>query len=161
MRFEPVGPYSLGRRDLVAAALVISFVTGSRATRWKSWLILAVAVLLMLLGLSDGDPTMLTLGAALPVLVFLLAPALRSTKQVRHITLYWSPDGLVAETPVVRTTYKWSTIGTVRKIGSRLYVMISHAHALVVPVRGTGAANVEALLAALHAHGRERGEARI
>ena len=149
MRFETVGPYALGRRDLVAAALVISFVTGSRATRWKSWLILAVAFLLIILGLANGDGTMLSLGAALPALLFLVAPALRSPKNMRHIELCWSPDGLVAETPVLRTTYKWSTIGPVRTVGSRLYVMIAPAHALVVPARVTSADNMIALVAAL------------
>ncbi|HET8749422.1 MAG TPA: YcxB family protein, partial [Sphingomicrobium sp.] len=61
----------------------------------------------------------------------------------------YSPEGIVTETPQVRTTYKWSTIGTAKKVGSRLFIMITDRVALVVPGRSTSPENMDRLMATL------------
>ena len=109
MGFDTIGPYALRRRDLVAAALVISFVTGSKATRWKSWVIVAVCISLILIGISDNESMNTVYGIGLALLLFVVAPGVRSLKQVNPIYISYSPEGIVAETPILRTTYKWST----------------------------------------------------
>lgn len=149
MGFETIGPYALTRRDLIAAALVISFVTGSRATRCKAWLMVAVGLLLIIQGISAGDILNILLGVGLLLLLFALAPAMRSLKQVNPIYLSYSPDGLIAETPILRTTYKWSTVGTAKKVGRRLFIMISPMHALVVSDHVTSPENMRRLVASL------------
>lgn len=149
MRFETIGPYALTRRDLIAAGLVISFVTGSKATRWKAWVLVAVGVLLMILGASTGDMLNVLFGAGLLLLLFVILPAMRSRKQAKHIYLSYSPDGLIVETPTFRITYKWSTIGGAKKVGTRLFIMISPAHALVVSDHVTSAENMRRLVASL------------
>ncbi|MET3723986.1 YcxB family protein [Sphingomonas trueperi] len=149
MGFDTIGPYSLRRRDLIAAALVISFVTGSKATRWKSWVIVAVCVSLILMGISDNDSMNIVYGIGLALLLFVVAPGVRSLKQVNPIYPSCSPEGIVAETPILRTTYKWSTISKVKRVGSRLFIMISPAHALVVSDHITSADNMARLIASL------------
>lgn len=155
MGFDPIGPYALRRRDLIAAALVISFVTGSKATRWKSWVIVAVCMSLILIGILDGDTMNMLFGIGLALFLFVGAPGLRSLRQVNSISLSSSPDGLVAETPILRTTYKWSTIGKVKKVGSRLFIMISPAHALVVSDQVTSADNMHRLIASVEQRPRD------
>jgi hypothetical protein len=149
MGFDTIGPYSLRRRDLVAAALVISFVTGSKATRWKSWVIVAVCVSLILMGILNGDSMNILYGIGLALFLFVIAPGVRSLKQVNPIYLSCSPEGIMAETPTLRTTYKWSTISKVKRVGSRLFIMISPAHALVVSDHVTSAENMARLIASL------------
>lgn len=155
MGFDTIGPYSLRRRDLVSAALVISFVTGSKATRWKSWVIVAVCVSLILMGISDNDSMNIVYGIGLALLLFVVAPGVRSLKQVNPIYLSYSPEGIVAETPILKTTYKWSTISKVKRVGSRLFIMISPAHALVVSDHVISADNMARLIASL---GERSGE---
>jgi len=149
MGFDTIGPYALRRRDLVAAALVISFVTGSKATRWKSWVIVAVCISLILIGISDNESMNTVYGIGLALLLFVVAPGVRSLKQVNPIYISYSPEGIVAETPILRTTYKWSTISKVKRVGSRLFIMISPAHALVVSDHVTSGDNMARLIASL------------
>lgn len=155
MGFDTIGPYSLRRRDLIAAALVISFVTGSKATRWKSWVIVAVCVSLILMGISDNDSMNIVYGIGLALLLFVVAPGVRSLKQVNPIYLSCSTEGIVAETPILRTTYKWSTISKVKRVGSRLFIMISPAHALVVSDHITSADNMARLITSLGDRSRD------
>ena len=88
-------------------------------------------------------------GIGLALLLFVVAPGVRSLKQVNPIYLSCSPEGIVAETPVLKTTYKWSTISKVKRVGSRLFIMISPAHALVVSDHVTSAENMARLIASL------------
>ena len=149
MSFEKIGPYELTRSDLVAASLVISFFTGAKSARWKAALIVAVGIMLAIEGLFSGDRWTVAGGLALIVFLFVVAPALRSLKGNRDIYLDYSPDGLVAETANVRTTYKWTTIRLAKQVGSRLFIMISDSCALVVSNRSTSPDNMKELMATI------------
>lgn len=152
MGFDRIGPYDLTRGDLVAAAIIVSFVTGGRATRWKAVLFLLVGLLLIIGGFVDGELLTAAFGLLFLLLIFVIGPAFRSRKGSRDIYLEYGPDGLIAETTNVRTTYKWNTIGAVRKIGSRLFIMISDGCALVVSDRLTSHENMENLMGTIAHH---------
>ena len=149
MSFERIGPYELTRGDLVAAALIISFFTAKPAVRLRSWLFLIIGVTLAGWGFLIGDLVLAWIGFLWVLFLFVIAPALRSRKRSRQIYLEYSPEGLVAETPEVRTTYKWATVGRCRKYGSRLFIMISDGCALVVSDRSTNGENMDRLIATL------------
>ncbi len=152
MGFERIGPYALTRGDLVAAALVISFLTGSRSSRVKAWFFVLVGLIMIVGGLVVGELQTTGFGALFILAIFVIAPALRSRKGSSSIYLENAPDGLVAETPAVRTTYKWSTIHTVRRVGSRVFIMISDGHALVVSDRTTSRENMASLMTTVAHH---------
>jgi len=86
------------------------------------------------------------------LLVFVIGPALRSNKHNKEIYLDYSPDGVVAETAKMKTTYKWATIISTRKVGTRLFVMISDGCALVISDRSTTRENMDSLIATVAQH---------
>lgn len=147
MSFERIGPYDLSRRDNVAAAIIISFLIGGRSVRLTALLFLVVGTAMVIWGVIWRTLFLGALGVWLLFWIYLIAPALRSRKRNRHIYLEYSPEGIVGETPQVRTTYKWSTIGSVRKVGSRVFIMITNRIALVVPDRASSPANIDRLVA--------------
>ena len=103
--------------------------------------------------ISLGEAIFVGLGIWFPLWAFILAPALRSRKRSKDIYLEYSPEGVVGETPQTRITYKWSTIGRVRKVGSRLFIMISDGIALVVPDRSTTPENIARVITTLSHEG--------
>jgi hypothetical protein len=105
--------------------------------------------MMVVAGITFGTSLLVGLGVFFVLWVFVVAPALRSRKRSKDIYVEYSPDGIVGETPQMRTTYKWSTIGNVKKVGSRLFIMITDRVALVVPDRSTSADNMRRLLATL------------
>jgi hypothetical protein len=154
MSFEKIGPYELTRSDLIAAALIISFSTGATGTRLKAWIYALAGLIFIAAGVAFRDPVLVGLGGFLTLVLFVLGPASRSRKRSKEIYLEYSLEGLVADTPNTRTTYKWSTIRTVKKVGSRLFIMISEGHALVISDRATSQQNMESLIATLDEHRR-------
>jgi hypothetical protein len=149
MRFDKIGPYDLTRGDLVAAAIIISFLTGARSVRLTAALCLVAGLTMVVSGVVTGTPLIAGLGVLFLVWMFAIAPALRSIKRSREVYIDYSPEGIATETPQVRTTYKWSTIGTAKKVGSRLLIMITDRLALVVPDRSTSQDNMDRLVATL------------
>lgn len=156
MSFDRIGPYDLTRGDLVAAAIIVSFLTAARSVRVVATLYLILGLVLAIGGLVTRDPILVGIGVGLVLFVFVIGPALRSLKRNKEIYIEYSSEGIVGETPQIRTTYKWATIGTVRKVGSRLFVMIADRVALVIPDRSTSPANMERLIATLSQEQRAR-----
>jgi len=146
MSFDRIGPYELTRGDLIAASVVISFVIGSKATRLKAALFLLAGLVMTIGGSVVEEPQTAGIGMMFILIIFVIAPALRSRRGAQDIYLESSPEGLVAETANVRTTYKWNTIGAVRKVGSRLFIMISDGCALVISDRLTSHENIGNLM---------------
>ena len=149
MSFAPIGPYRLSRADHVAASLVISFLIGRLRVRVWSVALTLVAAFCGAVGLIVHDATMWAGAALFLVFVFVLAPVLRFRRDSSPIMLSESEDGLTAETGETRTTYKWATIRSVRRIGPRLFVMVTDACALVIDERNTTPDNLAALTATL------------
>ncbi|MEG3176228.1 hypothetical protein U1872_08315 [Sphingomonas sp. RB3P16] len=152
MSFETIGPYELTRGDLLAAAFVISFSTGSRATRVKAALFVLVGVMIIVGGLVIGEPLTAAFGLVFLLLVFVIAPAFRTRAGRTEIYLAYSEEGIVADTPNAKVTYKWATVRSATKVGSRLFIMISDGWALVVSDRVTSQDNMERLAATVAQH---------
>jgi hypothetical protein len=152
MSFDRIGPYKLNRGDLIAASVVISFVTGSKTTRLKAALFLLVGLLMIIRGLVVEEPQTAGFGVLFVLIIFVIAPALRFRKGGKDIYLESSPEGLVADTANMRTTYKWDTIGAVRKVGSRLFIMISDGWALVISDRLTSHENIANIMRTVALH---------
>jgi hypothetical protein len=149
MSFDKIGPYDLARSDVVAAAIIVSFLTGSRSVRIVAAVYVLVALMMVLAGIMLGVLLLVGLGVWLVLSVFVIAPALRSRKMSKDIYLEYSREGIVGETPQIRTTYKWSTIGKAKKVGSRLFIMITDRIALMVPDRSTDPDNMDRIVATL------------
>ena len=147
MSFDRIGPYDLARGDLVAAAIIVSFLTATTSVRIIATVYGLLGLAMVVAGLMLELPLFVGLGFFLLLWMFVIAPALRSRKRSKDICLEYSPEGIVAETPDIRTTYKWSTIGNTKKVGSRLFIMITDRHALVVPDRATTPDNMSRLVA--------------
>lgn len=146
MSFDKIGPYDLTRGDLVAAAIIVSFRTAS-SVRLLAAVYVLVGLAMFIAGILFSVWILVGLGVWFVLWVFILGPALRSRKRSKDIYLEYSPEGIVGETPQIRTTYKWSTIGKTKKVGSRLFIMITDRIALVVPDRSTTSDNMARLLA--------------
>ncbi len=155
MCFEKIGPYAFSRGDLVAASLAISFVTGAKATRIKTGLIMIVGAVVAIIGAATSDLPMIFMAIGALTGMFVGGPALRSRKRSRNIYLSYDSEGLVAETDNVRTLYKWATIQSYKPIGSRLFIMISDGCALVIANRFTNAANMKKLIETLQSRHAE------
>jgi hypothetical protein len=153
MSYERIGPYDLSRGDLVAAANIGSFVTSPWSVRLMAAAYVLLGLAMIITGIVWGVLLLAGLGVFFVLWVFVVAPALRSRKRSKDIYLEYSPDGIVCETPQVRTTYKWSTIGKAKKVGPRLFIMITDRIAIVVPDRSTSPDNVERLLETLSHEG--------
>lgn len=147
MSFDKIGPYDLTRGDLVAAAIIVSFRTASWTVRLLAAVYVLVGLAMFIAGILFSVWILVGLGVWFVLWVFILGPALRSRKRSKDIYLEYSPEGIVGETPQIRTTYKWSTIGKTKKVGSRLFIMITDRIALVVPDRSTTSDNMARLLA--------------
>lgn len=146
-RFDKIGPYDLTRGDVVAAAFVISFITGSVRARMSGVVLVLAGAVAIGFALTVG-PFIVAPGTLFALaLIYVIAPALRSRKGARDICVSDGPEGIVVETAEARTVYKWVTIGKVRKVGSRLYIMISPGYALVISDRATDAGNMARLCA--------------
>ena len=149
MSFDRIGPYELTRGDLVAAAIVVSFLTARRSLRIIAAVYVLLGLMMVIAGVLFGVPLLVGLGIWFVLWVFVIGPALRSRKGHKDIYLEYSPEGIVGETPQIRTTYKWTTIGKAKKVGSRLFIMITDRIALVVPDRSTSPDNMNRLVATL------------
>lgn len=148
MTFEKIGPYELTRSDLFVASLVVSFSLGSIAVRAWILLLTVTSLIAIVLGALAQDLVVVGIGAFF--LFFILgSPLLRSRKNSREIYLEQDPMGVAVDTPMARVVYKWSTIRKVKKVGSRLFVIVSNRSALVIPDRATSTGNMEALAATL------------
>jgi hypothetical protein len=153
MSFDRIGPYDLTRSDLVAAAIIISFLTSAWSVRLTAAIYVLLSLAMVIVGLVFGMLILVGLGIFLVLWVFVVAPALRSRRRSKDIYIEYSPDGIVGETPQIRTTYKWSTIGKAKKVGPRLFIMITDRIALVVPDRSTDPENMDRLLVTLSDEG--------
>jgi hypothetical protein len=153
MSFDRIGPYDLSRGDLVAAAIIVSFVTSPWSVRLAAAIYVLLGLAMIAAGLVFGVLLLVGLGVFFVLWVFVVAPALRSRNASNDIYLEYSPDGIVGETPQIRTTYKWATIGKAKKVGPRLFIMITDRIALVVPDRSTTPDNMDRLLATLSREG--------
>jgi hypothetical protein len=87
MSFDKIGPYDLARSDVVAAAIIVSFLTGSRSVRIGAAVYVLVALMMVLAGIMLGVLLLVGLGVWLVLSVFVIAPALRSRKMSKDI---WS-----------------------------------------------------------------------
>ena len=153
MSFDKIGPYDLSRGDLVAAAIIVSFVTSPWSVRLMAAVYVLLGLAMIVAGIIFGVLLLVGLGVFFVLWIFLVAPALRSRKRSKDIYIEYSSDGIVGETPQIRTTYKWSTIGKAKKVGPRLFIMITDRIALVVPDHSTSPDNMERLLATLSHEG--------
>ena len=142
--FERIGPYDFTRGDAIAASIIISFMIASRRV---AAIYALFALTMLIVGIALGLLFLVGLGIWLAVWLFVLAPGLRSRKRSKDIYLEYSFEGIIGETPQTRTTYKWATIGTVKKVGSRLFIMVSDSVALVVPERSTTPENIDRVVA--------------
>lgn len=147
MSFENIGPYELTRSDMIAASLVVSFLTGATRVRLIAGFILLGCLMIFFGGLALEELLTAGIGIIFALLIFVIVPAFRTRKHNKDIYLSHSPEGLVVETANVKTVFKWATIRTVKKVGSRLFVMISDSHALVISDRSTSRDNMEGLIA--------------
>lgn len=145
MTAETIGPYRLSRADFIAASVIISFVTGNRAMRIRSWVIIAAAVAVGLNGFISGEWWVAGFAVFFVAYLFVIAPALRSRSKANDVLLGAEPEGIVAETGGMRTLYKWSTVGVTKRTRERLFIMMTPACALVVPARITTAEKLDAL----------------
>jgi hypothetical protein len=152
MGFQKIGPYELSRSDLVAACLVISFRIGSTGARIWAGVFVLIGLVGIGIGIVTRDPVGVAIGTGLLAFIFVITPALRKSRRTGGVCLFYDNDGLVAETGEMRTTYKWATIRSFRKIGSRLYIMISGGCALVIADRMTNTENMADLVATLVQH---------
>lgn len=152
MAFEKIGPYELTRSDLIVASLVISFSTGAASARVKAALFVLVGLVMVIGGLMVEEPLTAAFGVFFLLLMFVISPALRSREGSKEIYLDYSPDGVVAETPSAKTTYKWATIRSAKKVGSRMFIMISDGCALVISDRSTTHENMGSLMATVAQH---------
>jgi len=152
MSFDRIGPYDLSRGDLVAAAIIVSFRTAGTAVRLIAAVTVSVGLVMIVGGLATAMPLIAGFGVFFLLWIFVIAPALRSRKRSKEIYIEYSPDGIVGETPEMRTTYKWSTIGTVKKVGSLLFIMITDRVALVIPDHSTTRENMDRLMETLAQH---------
>ena len=157
MSFDRIGPYDLTRGDLVAAAIIVSFLTAPRPVRFVAAWSALLGLMMVTAGIVFGVLLLVGLGVFFVLWVFVIAPALRSRKRSKDIYIEYSPEGIVGETPQIRTTYKWSTIGKAKKVGSRLFIMITDRVALVVPDRCTTPDNMNRLLATISGHAAVAG----
>jgi hypothetical protein len=139
----------LTRADLVAASLVISFIIGGKRTRVWSALYLLLGVILVVGGLVAEESTTSALGVFFVIFIFIVRPALRYNKTSRDIYLTHSAQGLVADTGDMATTYRWMTIGIVKRMGSRLFIMINDGCALVISERSTSSENLENIISTI------------
>ena len=149
MSFDRIGPYDLTRGDLVAAAIIVSFRTSKTSVRVMAAVYVLLGLIMVTGGIALGEMPLFGFGVCFVLWVFVGAPALRSRTRSKDIYLEYSPEGIVGETPQMRTTYKWSTIGTAKKVGSRVFIMITDRMALVVPDRSTTPENMNRLLETL------------
>lgn len=147
MSFDRIGPYDLTRGDLVAAAIIVSFLTSPWSVRLIATVYVLFGLMMLIVGIAFGMLLLVGLGAFFVLWMFVVGPALRSRKRSKDIYVEYSPEGIVGETPQLRITYKWSTIGKAKKVGSRLFIMITDRMALVVPDRSTNPDNMDRLLA--------------
>lgn len=152
MSFERIGPFRLRVRDHVAASLVISFVTGSRARQVMSAVALLFGLGVICWALMSGDLVPAGLLTLFLAYHLLLKPAVRAHHGSGDHYLSYDPEGLMVDTTDMRTLCKWPTIGSFRKIGPRLYIMMGSISALVIPDRVTSHDNMAALMASLTDH---------
>ena len=152
MSFEKIGPYESTRGDLIAASLVISFMTGATSTRIRTALFVVVGLIPIAAAIVIREPLFAGLGVLYLLCVFILVPALRSRKRSKEIYLAYDPEGIVAETANIRTVYKWATVCSFKKVGSRLFIMISDGCALVISDRSISVRNMEDLMSTLTQH---------
>ena len=152
MSFEKIGPYEFNRRDLVAASLAISFLVGARSTRIMVTLLFVGGFTATVVGIVSGEWTIAGGAAGALLTIFVIGPALRYRKGRGNIFLSYEEDGLVVENNNVKTLYKWSTIRSCRKLGSRLFVQVSDTIALVIADRYTNPENLRKLISTLDAH---------
>jgi len=149
--FQKIGPYEITRWDLLVAAIIISFRIGSIGVRLLMTLMLLLALGALAVGIAGHDAVEVGMGVFLLFVLFGV-PALRSRKNSREIYLQQHSDGLAFDMPNASVVYKWSTIGKVRKIGPRLFIMVTARCALVIPDRATSPANMESLQASIAEH---------
>jgi hypothetical protein len=149
MSFEKIGPYRLTAGDSIIASLVIGFRMAGRGARISIAFLSIVLLAAVAIECAFGEFGMAALAALLLLYFFVLAPMFRARKSRGTTLLTFDSEGLVADTDKVRTTYKWATIGSVRKVGPRLFVMVSKQCAIVVPDRATSRENMQALIATL------------
>jgi hypothetical protein len=152
MCFEKIGPYEFNRRDFVATSLAISFLVGARRTRIMMALFVVGGLIATVGGIVSGEWGLAGGGTGALLTVFVIGPALRSRKSSKNTYLSYEEGGLVGENNNVKTLYKWSTIRSHRKIGSRLFVPVSDSTALLIADRFTDPNNMKRLILTLDAH---------
>lgn len=152
MGFEKIGPYELTRSDQVVASLVISFFIGSTSFKIKCSLYVLLGIVLTAIGIAIRDAQITIFGPIFILFIFVVSPALRSTKYGKNLYLEYSPEGIIVDSTKAKTTYKWETIISAKKIGSRLFIMIYEGVALVVSDRSTSRANMDNLMATITRH---------
>ena len=128
-----IGPFDIRRFELLLAGWAIVFRTGTPGYR-----ILQIALMLfpaLVVGLFvNWWLALMVVGVTLPLL--LLAPLARySTQSHRGITLRIAEDGLMVETPAVRSTILSQTIKGIHLLACGMIVMISGRAGVFVPAR--------------------------
>jgi predicted Abi (CAAX) family protease len=142
--FDPIGPYSLSRWDRIVASLHITF----RVAPWWFAVLYGTIYLAIVASLVIGimTDTWLLVGASgALILILLLSPALRSSKDLTDIILRPAPDGLEIENSRVRSICKWSLLRTPHDVGRLFYIPIGVRVALAVRHDATSVKNLAAL----------------
>ena len=142
--FEPIGPFDLRRSDQMVAVTDISFRLGSAGLKLFNLLRYGLFATLAVYFAFDGT-WLLTAAFVFLIILSFFAPLLRSNRLNRAIVVSDSAEGIVVETLRARITYKWATLGPSIIWRRRLVVMITGRIGLVVPLRATTRANLEAV----------------
>ena len=152
MAFEKIGPCKLRLGDAVLASLAISFLIGAKSTRLSAAISPLIGSAIIIFGIYTHEYVLIGVGILLFIVQILITPALRALRKDEGFYIESSPDRLVVETSKMRATLKWPMIRKVRKIGSRLFIMISSKSALVISDSVTGSDNMDRLIATIEAH---------
>jgi len=152
MSFESIGPYRVTAADHIACTLILSFVLAARGLRIISATVTGFLLTVVGLGLASGNVPVAGVAALALFYLFIIKPVSRAIAGRGEAHLAWDAEGIVADTDYVRTLYKWATIDAFRKVGSRLFIMISGGRALIVPDRATNPDNMRLLTAHLADH---------
>jgi hypothetical protein len=148
--FDPIGPFSLRRWDLIVASLQISFLVAPWWFRLIFGLIYLLLAAALVIGAMTGSGPLI--GAATALLVLMVfSPAMRTVKDLTNITVRPSPEGIEVENNRASTNCKWPTLKRTRATARFVYVPISIRVAFAVPRTATTPENLAALVAYVEA----------
>jgi hypothetical protein len=144
--FDPVGPYSLTRRDMVIASHLIAFGVAPIWFRLLFGGVYALVIASLIIGIV-GDLWFLVGAAIMLCLLLVFGPALRSKKSLTDIVLRAASGGVEVENYQSKTLCKWPLIRNVRSVGQYHFLPIGVRIAFAIPRSEITAVNLAAFIA--------------